>query len=127
MRRHVNREGNGKGMNGCYLVLICILVSFFLTGCAYTSNTFRNMLVFLHIQKAQNQESGAGVCLLDPTANIHPDKSPAAADPEKAPSVQVAETSYDFGVVKEDEEFVHRFSVRNVGKAVLRIKKILPG
>jgi hypothetical protein len=40
--------------------------------------------------------------------------------------VEVPVTSHDFGKLGEEGEAVHEFSVRNVGKAVLNIKKVLP-
>ena len=43
------------------------------------------------------------------------------------PAVDVPETDFDFGKVSEDKLLIHDFRVRNVGKSVLRIKKVLPG
>jgi len=44
-----------------------------------------------------------------------------------APSVQLAETTFDFGQLKEDGDYLHVFKVKNAGTAVLQIKKVLPG
>lgn len=44
------------------------------------------------------------------------------------PTIEVPETSYDAGVVKDTEgEVVHSFKIKNVGTGVLRINKVLPG
>jgi len=44
------------------------------------------------------------------------------------PIMEVPEVSYDFGKVKDTEgEVVHEFKIKNVGTAVLEIKKVLPG
>ncbi len=47
----------------------------------------------------------------------------AAADPGKAPKLQVAEPSWDAGVVSEGETIKHVFILRNVGTDVLHIKR----
>ena len=44
-----------------------------------------------------------------------------------APSVQLAETMFDFGQLKEDGDYLHVFKVKNAGAATLQIKKVLPG
>lgn len=69
----------------------------------------------------------AGVCMLDPvayTAELQGQPVPAS---DKAPTVEVPESTHDFGKFKEDGELVHKFNVRNTGKSVLNIKKVLPG
>lgn len=44
------------------------------------------------------------------------------------PIMEVPEVSHDFGKVKDTEgEVVHEFKIKNVGTAVLEIKKVLPG
>jgi len=44
------------------------------------------------------------------------------------PAMQVAETSHDFGAVKDTEgEVVHEFKIKNVGTGVLQLRKVLPG
>lgn len=59
---------------------------------------------------------------------------PAAAGSEPAPtlaadrpSVELPETSHDFGEVVEGKQYVHDFKVWNIGTAPLHIKKVLPG
>lgn len=51
----------------------------------------------------------------------------AAAPAVSGPSVQVPETSYNFGELIDGNEYVHDFKIRNVGTATLEIKKVLPG
>ncbi len=43
------------------------------------------------------------------------------------PRAEIPETLFDFGEMKEGEEYVHAFIICNVGTAILEIKKILPG
>ncbi len=50
-----------------------------------------------------------------------------SATPPAGPSLQMSETSFDFGEVYEGKEYVHEFKVKNVGTATLEIKKVLPG
>lgn len=67
-------------------------------------------------------------CAADPPAGTVTPQEPAAlaAVPE-GPSVQLAETSFDFGSMSEGKTYVHDFKVKNVGKAELQIKKVSPG
>jgi hypothetical protein len=43
------------------------------------------------------------------------------------PKVEIPETLFDFGDLKEDEDYVHAFTIWNLGTGVLEIKKVLPG
>jgi hypothetical protein len=43
------------------------------------------------------------------------------------PSVEVLETSFNFGEILDGGEYVHDFKVRNAGTAPLEIKKVMPG
>ncbi len=42
------------------------------------------------------------------------------------PAMEVQETEFDFGKVTEDRLLIHDFKVKNVGKSVLKIKKVVP-
>ena len=112
--------------------MLCVLLLYPLSGCttfANGSNRFvENSSAVLHPEtKASDQESSTtGVCLLDPVAAI-PEAAPPAPATDKAPIVQLAETAYDFGTMNENNEFVHKFSIKNVGTSQLKIKKIVPG
>ena len=44
-----------------------------------------------------------------------------------APVVEAPETSFDFGEVSEDRDYVHDFIIRNTGAAALELKRVLPG
>lgn len=44
----------------------------------------------------------------------------------KTPQLEVAETSYDFGTVNQGQRVEHGFTLRNRGKAPLRIKGVDP-
>jgi hypothetical protein len=43
------------------------------------------------------------------------------------PAVEIPETIFDFGEVKDGNDYVHAFIIRNTGTGVLEIKKVLPG
>jgi hypothetical protein len=128
--------GDDQGMNRYLKGFMGILISLFLSGCAHTSSTagfpinvYYKVLVLLHIESEppEKGEVAVGVCLLDPASNIPHNAAAATVDPAKAPAVQIAETSHDFGLISEDGDFVHRFKIKNVGNAVLKIKKVAPG
>ena len=112
--------------------MICFLVLYPLSGCTTFPGALNRFVqepgaVLHHETKAAAQDSPtAGVCLLDPAASIPETVSPAPAT-GNAPIVQLAETAYDFGTMNENKEFVHKFSIRNVGTSQLKIKKIIPG
>jgi hypothetical protein len=115
--------------------LVCLLVCLFLAGCSQAVKSVNRILDPNSSEQVQTvRQEGAGepaqgVCLLDPAAMIRQEAAPSSAScsPEKGPAVEVPETSHDFGKVTADGEVVHKFSVRNVGKVVLNIKKVLPG
>lgn len=44
-----------------------------------------------------------------------------------APTIQLEETSHNFGTVSEDLRYAHSFKIRNTGSGMLEIKKVLPG
>ncbi len=50
--------------------------------------------------------------------------SPAAPG---APLLIVPESSFDFGDVKEGNQYVHSFAIQNVGTGTLEIQKVVPG
>ena len=51
----------------------------------------------------------------------------ATAQTTGTPTAEVSETVFDFGVVSEGKDYLHDFKIRNTGKGVLVIRKILPG
>lgn len=60
-----------------------------------------------------------GTCIGLPT--------PSAGAPGKSgPVAQIPEKSFDFGVMREDKDFIHKFRIKNIGTADLTIKKIIP-
>ncbi len=67
-------------------------------------------------------------CAADPPAGtVAPQEPTALAAVPEGPSVQLAETSFNFGNMSEGKDYVHDFKIKNVGKAELQIKKVLPG
>jgi hypothetical protein len=55
-----------------------------------------------------------------------PEQGTVEGQAAPAPSVQLSETSYNFGELIETKEYLHDFKVKNVGTAPLEIKKVLP-
>ena len=52
----------------------------------------------------------------------------APADPKTGtPRIEIPETFFDFGELKDGYDYVHAFTVRNLGTGVLEIEDILPG
>jgi hypothetical protein len=43
------------------------------------------------------------------------------------PLIEVPETLFDFGEIKDGDDYVHAFTIWNLGTGVLEIKKVLPG
>lgn len=77
--------------------------------------------------KPPAEDTRAHVCMLDPAmyaAQLSDQPAPASDTP---PVVEIPETTFNFGNVREDRELVHQFNIKNVGKSVLNIKKVLPG
>ncbi len=57
-----------------------------------------------------------------------PDPSSAqAVATEASASIQLPETSFDFGEAVEGSEVMHEFVVKNTGNAVLQIQQVRPG
>jgi len=122
-------------MKRVVLGVACLLACNLSTGCAHTgnssSNYFTKFLTFIHLRsepiETKSQENHQ-VCILDPTL-LAEKEAPVQAEKasEKPPVAEVPETSYDFGKITEERDFVHQFSVRNTGKSVLTIKKVVPG
>jgi len=43
------------------------------------------------------------------------------------PRIEIPETFFDFGELKDGYDYVHAFTVRNLGTGVLEIEDVLPG
>jgi len=50
-----------------------------------------------------------------------------AGSPNEMPRVEIPETFFDFGEVRDGDDYVHAFTIWNLGTGVLEIKKVLPG
>lgn len=102
-------------------------------GCAAAKDSitraYHETLGPKHIKtdSGSDAKADAHVCLLDPAALIPQESSEPAADSIDGPCLELRETEYDFGSIREEEDYVHQFRIKNVGKAVLKIKKIVPG
>ena len=112
--------------------VLCLLVLYMLSGCTTLEDTINRLaqksrVIFHPEAKAADQTPKTSeTCVLDPAAFVRETTSPAPAT-DKAPVVQVPETTHDFGTIAEGEEFVHKFSIKNVGTSELEIKKVVPG
>jgi hypothetical protein len=113
------------------LGLICILALGLLcsfAGSGDFSNRFSHTLLSgLHVVAPPDEHAKSSeFCILDPVAYAK-----EAADPvtetDKPPIAELSETTYDFGELSVEKDFVHSFSVRNTGKSDLNIKKVVPG
>lgn len=119
-------------MHRFFKLFAVILATFLCFSCATIKNptvaAYRKVLVLLHLKNGSdsNSETNPQVCLLDPSSMI-PEQSSPQAQSKESPSVEVAELAHDFGPVREDGDYVHHFKIKNVGKAVLSIKKVIPG
>lgn len=60
-----------------------------------------------------------------PTLKSQQQTSAPVAAQQGTPLVEVPETEFDFGVVNEENEYMHEFKVFNKGNGVLEIKKVL--
>ncbi len=116
--------------------VVCILAFGLLSGCAHVqssgNDTFQSFLAFLHLksrpaEKQPEPQTQPQVCVLDPLAYTKDITADPAAANDKAPVAEVPESTFDFGKVTDGTEVVHKFSVKNKGKTVLNIKKVLPG
>jgi hypothetical protein len=81
-------------------------------GCAHTPDSSGSMPKHQEIATAQPAQ---------------PAQPPQASGTNGTPAVQLSETSFDFGVVSEGNDYLHAFKIRNTGTGVLEIKKIVPG
>jgi hypothetical protein len=58
------------------------------------------------------------------------DRSAEPAQPQATtggtPKVVVTETTYDFGVITEDKDYMHEFVVKNEGTGTLQIREVVP-
>jgi hypothetical protein len=115
-----------------FIGLLCFTVLYGLFGCAAfkdtSSRSAQESLPQQYETKAPALIPAAlQTCPLDSIACVPQTTSLVAAPEKAAPIVQVPETSFDFGIMREDKDFVHKFRIRNVGTSELIIKKIIPG
>ena len=112
---------------GLSLALALILLSGWAGSGDSSSRFFRSVMSGFHMTDPTAEDSEEkNACILDPAAYAQQAAGPAVAS-EQAPVAELPETSYDFGKITGGRELVHQFSVRNTGKSVLNIKKVLPG
>ncbi|MGA2938260.1 MAG: hypothetical protein ABSF52_14310 [Syntrophobacteraceae bacterium] len=92
-----------------------LAVWFFLVplGCSHTPDSPDSTPRHLEIATAQT--------------NGMPAQEVTVAQANRTPAVEVSETTFDFGVVKEGDDYLHAFKIRNRGTGVLAIRKVPPG
>jgi len=97
------------------LLTVGLVVWFFLVsfGCAHTSDSPAGM--------PKHQETAAAQTIQPPA------QESAASQTNGTPTVGLSETTFDFGLVSEGNDYLHAFKIRNTGTGVLEIRKILPG
>ena len=59
-------------------------------------------------------------------SRTQPSPTPTTAS-SGVPAAEIPVTFHDFGKLTEDGDYVHAFKVKNTGKGVLELKKVLPG
>ncbi len=56
-----------------------------------------------------------------------PDAAPASTVAVGSPALEVPESYFNFGEVKEGTDYTHAFVIKNNGTGVLEIRKVQPG
>jgi len=110
--------------------VVCVLACLLSTSCSEfdSSTCFGGVLSKAHEKSSLSESlSTPQVCILDPAAHAADVADAPKPSTEASPVAEVPETTFDFGKLTDNSEFVHRFSVKNVGKSVLNIKKVVPG
>jgi hypothetical protein len=115
-----------------FIGLLCFPVLYGLCGCAAFKDSSSRSGQESPPQQSETKAPALTpatpqTCTLDSVACV-PQTTPLVAAPDKAaPVVQIPETSFDLGIMREDKEFAHEFRIKNVGASELTIKKISPG
>ncbi len=111
--------------------VVCVLACLLSTSCSQfdSSTCFGGVLSKAHENSNPSESlSTPQVCILDPAAYAADVADAPRPSTAASPVAEVPETIFDFGKLTTDSsEFVHKFSVKNVGKSVLNIKKVVPG
>jgi hypothetical protein len=121
----------GQAVQRLFIGLLCFTVLYGLFGCSALKDASSRSGQESSPQQREAQApppvpETPQTCPLDSVACV-PQATPlAAALKKEGPVAQVPETSFDFGIMNEDKEFVHKFRIRNVGTSELIIKQILP-
>jgi len=115
-----------------FIGLLCFLVLYGLCGCAAFKDTSSRSGQESPSQQSETKAPALfpatpQTCRLDSVECVPQTTSLVVAPEKGTPIVQVSETSFDFGIMREDKEFVHKFRIKNVGASELIIKKISPG
>ena len=134
--------------------LVCIVALYALCGCASFKNAFSrssqdsagktdqtcsvanpapNSTETCSSSAGANESTSALIpntaqtCRIDSAPCIVQAQASSDVTPDPAaPVVQIPEKSFDFGPMRDDKEFTHKFRIKNIGGAELKIKKIIP-
>jgi len=66
-------------------------------------------------------------CAAGPPWDAQPAASPDASVTAEPPSIEIPESTYDFGEIQEGTEIKHAFTVKNSGGGPLEINQVRPG
>ncbi len=101
---------------------VCVFLVLF--GCAHAPD-------IAGVPEEQQIAAAHGTCPLPcipaELAGAPTEQEIAEARTNGAPAVEIPETTFDFGLVSQENTYIHAFKIRNIGTGVLRIKKIMPG
>jgi hypothetical protein len=98
----MSAKENQKKEIGMKVVLRCLLFLLF-------------TLAFANFVAAANQE----------ITPVGPETGVSAA--ASGPVIEVPEKDFNFGELKDGNDYVHDFKIKNAGTASLQIKKVMPG
>jgi hypothetical protein len=116
VKNSVVEKGERKAMNQWSKQLFWVLSACFLIGCAHSGDS----------PPAVSNQTAPPPALASASAPA-PAVAMAPVEGAPAPSIVIPETTHDFGDLSEDKDYLHNFKIKNVGNAVLEIKKVLPG
>lgn len=107
-------------MKRCSKKLFWFFCVCFLTSCAHSGDSSTKA------SKDVTPTAPAAVSSA-PAPALAPAGAALAQNAVAGPVLVAPVTSHDFGQLNDETDYVHDFKIKNAGKAVLEIKKVLPG
>ena len=120
-------------MQRFFTVMLCFSVLLLLFGCATTgaepSASEQQPALQLEAKAATPTPGTTETNVAQATPGTAGTSTVQAAPGTRppGPAVIVPESTFDFGVMREDKDYSHAFIIQNVGTSVLIIKKVQPG